>query len=494
MRASWNHTLPAIAMMLLAPIALAQDVNRPPSIEIISWTVIRSGELTTVYDRDAGIGSRFAIGGFTHEEEDVVAVTVESIDPDWEDADDPQEGNADQEEVFFRVRFFPTEDIAVGDGVVVPANPPATPIQAFVPNFTLGEFFGTGEGGFGPTGDPLTIQETLITFTLPQFNGRNQSRLNGTIDYDVQYTIQVSASNEEMPENEGLVRSDGATINVIESALFPPSNPQAQADAGSDVTVAAGTTVTLDGSGTFEGFNIGFNPENSNIIEKDDITFTWEFLNGPVSVDPTQSAADDPLATVTLNVPGIYVFRLLADDNVNALPSSDTITITVLESLPADNAPSAIILGPAEPVPVGTIVTLDGSTTTDADCNPNCADVLDFKWRQTNALFEPLDDIETGFLALTTLDQPITQWQAIEPGTYYFRLLVEDGTFLSTTTFSVEVVPAATGGETVDATNEATDNPLDFGPVGTAPAMCGAGLLPLALTPFALGLWRMRRR
>ena len=112
----------------------------------------------------------------------------------------------------------------------------------------------------------------------------------------------------------------------------------------------AGFEIILDGSRTFDSFNQGFDVGSEDVFEKDDLSFTWEWISGPTRVNPVQTDEGDPTATVFLTVADPnepYVYRLTVDDNVNALPSTDSVAITVVEELEDKNPPVAVIEGPA---------------------------------------------------------------------------------------------------------------------------------------------------
>ncbi|RMF76956.1 MAG: hypothetical protein D6744_11875, partial [Planctomycetota bacterium] len=170
-----------------------------------------------------------------------------------------------------------------------------------------------------------------------------------------------------------------------------------------------------------------------------------------------------------------------------------TVSVEVRETIPINNPPTSIITGPAGPVTVGSIITLDGSQSSDVDGDP-----LTFRWRQISELGETLtvDELRDAFQPVSGLDTSISTWQAVEPGTFFFRLIVSDGQFLTSSTFEVEVVEAPTAG-VVDnnAAASATEDagaPLINGLSPVIPA-CGAGLAPLAIVPLALAGWRRRR-
>lgn len=454
--------------------ARAQD-GSPPNIELIRWEVTRGFDTFVVYDRDIPIGTRADVESFLHQELDEVLAVLEVTDPDWEvgDPNNPSEN----EPVYLRFEDRPVAEFG-------PPQPPPIP---FLPD----GFF--PEEGFRPPPGEIVL---LIgfEFAFPEFAGRNQRRLRGEIDFDCLYELEFAVSNEAEPDpafcGAPLVRCEIVQTKVIENSELPVANPPAFADAGSDRSVAVNSLVTLDASRTYDAYNVGFSVNNPNVFEKDNIVFTWEWISGPIRVDPVQTSQNNPKATVQLDTLGTYVYRVTVDDNINGLPSTDTVTITVVQSLPQNRGPTAVIVGPGAPVVVGTIVTLDGRQSSDPE-----GDTLTFRWTQTDELGGPLpfEGTQEAFQPLAGVESSVSAWQTVKPGTYHFRLVVGDGEFLANTTFSVEVVAAATGGVTV-LNPAASGNEPEADPQVMSTGACGAGLLPLALMPLLLGLMRKRVR
>lgn len=483
MTTATTNALVATILLALVPIALAQEGNNPPTIDIIAWDVVQASGWVVVYDRDLGIGSLSDIEAFIHEELDLIIVTLEIQDADW--SGDPDGQNEENEQYYLRFQ-------AVMGALGPPEAPPILGADE--------DFFGASvDQGFAPP-PGQTVSTNVISFFVPLFLGKNQDRLRGLIDYDVWWMLEFAVSNEEEPGEGAMIDREFVFLQAIESPALGPVNPPAFADAGPDRTVPAGFEVILDGSRTFDSFNVGFDEsDDENIFEKDKLTFTWEWLSGPVPIEPAQEDPRDPLALVTLDVPGAYVYRLIVDDNVNALPSTDSVVITVVSSLPSKNPPQAVIVGPANAVAIGQVITLDGeSETVDPD-----GDELRFRWLQTNELGGQLtfEELQKAFLALSGVDEAVSTWQAISAGTFYFRLLVDDGDFRSSAMFSVEVVEAGeagAGGTTGNGSSGTGDSGTsDTGADDQAPsssALCGAGVLPLAVVPLALCVMRRRVR
>lgn len=468
-----NRTLSlTLAFIALAAPALAQQGNAVPQVEIIRWVVTNQGGTRIVYDRDAAIGSRGAVSSFIHFEGDRIAIRLEVTDPDWTAG--MGMGGDNNEAVFLRY-------LAEGfESVYPPSAPPvAGASEYFQPR--QGEGFRPGAGSL-----VLILNRNVV---LPDFVGRNQARLRGNIDFDVAYQFEYCVANSATPESDAVIGCDTTLVRVIENPFVTPQNPPPFADAGADRTVATGATVTLDGSRTFDSFNVGFAPNAFDVFEADDLEFTWEFISGPEIVEPTQDDLNDPTATVTLGALGTYVYRLTVDDGVNDAPSTDTVSVTVVASFPPSNPPTAVIEGPASAVTVGQVITLSGMQSSDPD-----GDDLTFRWTQTNELGDPLtkEEFARAFQPLSGVDSAVSTWQAVAAGTYYFRLLVTDGDFLTSARFTIVVNAAATNGAVATTADLATDAGLDglASPLGA----CGAGMLPLLAAPLVLLVTRRRSR
>jgi hypothetical protein len=504
-------------VLCTAALAVAQDTGTPPTIDIIRWVVVRGLDFIVVYDAasaDPNLSDPAAIGNFLHLEEDVVTATLLIQDADWTPVDPTDPDAAQGEDVW--VRF-----IALGVCLFYP--PQAPPIEGADPKF----FGRTADMGFLPLpGTNPPFATTSVTFSIPQFVGKNQLRLRGIIPFDVQWRFIFAAANEETPElttsmdflatlgcpfvtaPAACPRADQGDclfldISVLENPIFAAPNPPPFADAGADQLVAAGTRVILDASRTFEGFDVGFDPGHGDIFEKDILRYTWQWISGPVRVDPVQEDATDPTAEVVLPQVGTYVYRVSVHDQANPLPSQDSVTITVVESIPPNRPPRAAITGPANSVLVGSLVVLDGRGSTDPDLNP-----LTYYWQQVDALggHIPADDLRNVLQPLSGVQTSVVTFQATRPGQFFFRLIVSDGQFTAAATFPLEVIVPSTAGlralltggapaaSDAGAASTQTDGATAT-PRGGAPGLaglCGAGAAMLGFCGPALLLMRRR--
>ena len=458
-----------VALLVSALPAFAQD-DVPPQIADISWEIARNQGLDPFwgpfepfvpFDPDTDLAR----------EGDLILLTIDIIDDELPESADGSIFIRKQSEWFPYLNYF---------------APEPSPVDGDTRNFIAPRYTSIGAG----------TATCTILFSIPEWNGTNQARLRGLIDYDVRWLVSVEVCSEEEPSEDTPISSVFFFLYAVENTAFRPANPPSFADAGADQLVLTEVEVLLDGSRTFDAYNVGFDLNDENIFEKDDLTFTWEWISGPVRVDPVQTDPYEATATVTLDVPNdpddpndFYEYRLLVDDNVNALPSTDSVRIFARESLDTPHPPRAVIEGPANAQPVGTIVTLI-SRSTDPD-DPDGSE-LEYRWQQTDELGDPLapTDLQDAFLPLSGMTEEILTWQAVRAGTFHFRLLVDDGYFRSSARFSVEVIDTATSGAS------ATDGGGSSGAAGAqaGPALCGAGILPLAAFPLALCMMRRRNR
>ncbi len=431
------------------------------------------------------------------EELDAIVVAMVVIDDDLAE----QDPNSDEKlEFFYRVDAFGSD------------GPPAAP-----------PLLGATNAKYLQQEQPPRLDDpenaVLMTFTLwvPRILGANQARLRGAVDYDVFWNTNVRVANGESPDN-GAWDSAYFTLFAIQNRRFLPQNPPPYADAGVDRLVAKGSQVRLDGSRSFDSSNLGFDPNNPAVFEKDRLEYAWEWISGPeqVAISEDPNAPGGPYALVTLNTitadNNPYVFRLLVSDGTNSPPSTDVVRIWVVTSIPPNRTPTAVILdGTGQrldlSVPVQAKVgdvlvfkALAGADGADPD-----KDELTYRWRQTNAVGGALmaDEVAAGYQPLKGVEQQEATWKAPLEGTYYFMLTVTDpGGLSSAALVTVDVAEAPAGStasgtqspRTRDISGYLADNPpLEDRPASSG--MCGAGgLATLTVVPFGLGLLRQRRR
>ena len=200
--------------------------------------------------------------------------------------------------------------------------------------------------------------------------------------------------------NDGKVNSTAATVTVTAAV----ANVAPVANAGVAQNVLTGTIVTLDGSA-------------SSDANGDQLTYSWSLTSKPAGSTAALVSSTSAKPTFTADAAGTYVTALTVNDGkVNSTSTSVTVTAAVANVAPVANA------GVAQSVVAGTLVTLDGSASSDAN-----GDQLTYSWSLTS---KPMGS--AAVLTLATSVRPV--FTADQAGTYVASLIVNDGKVNSTTT------------------------------------------------------------
>jgi hypothetical protein len=206
------------------------------------------------------------------------------------------------------------------------------------------------------------------------------------------------------------------------------------ANAGTAQTVALGTLVTMDGSGSTAGNGAS-------------LTYSWS-VTKPSTSNATLSSATAVKPTFTPDVAGVYTFSLVVS-NGTATSTAATVTVT------ADTAPVANA-GKLQSVVINTPVTLDGSGSTDAD-----GDALTYSWS-----FKSIPTNSKSSLSSTTAVKPT--FTPDVSGDYVVQLVVKDGKLNSTA--STVTITASVG----NAPPVANAGPAQSVVVGTKVTLAGS--------------------
>jgi RHS repeat-associated protein len=232
---------------------------------------------------------------------------------------------------------------------------------------------------------------------------------DGDIDRDDLALIQKAtlartpvsgADDPRDADNNGVIDSiDGRICALRCTRASCATNSAPLANAGPDQTVRVTELVTLNGRASSD-------PDGNPI------TYAWSLTNRPAGSTAVLAGANTVAPTFTVDKPGSYVASLVVNDGkLNSAP--DTVTITTENSRPVANA------GPDQTAPVGTLVTLDGSRSSDVD-----GDALSYAWRfvtvpaGSTAALNNAAAVNPGF----TIDRA---------GDYTIELLVSDGRLTS---------------------------------------------------------------
>lgn len=196
--------------------------------------------------------------------------------------------------------------------------------------------------GSDPNGDTLAYSWTLARpgTSAAALSGATTATPSFTPDVEGAYTATLTVSDGQ---------GGSASDSVVITGLLAPT-----ANAGPAQLVTTGSPVTLDGSG-------------SRTSTSGALSYAWSFVSQPAGSTATLAGAATVSPSFVADVTGNYLVGLQVTDS---LATSPQVTVTVT----ADRPPVASA-GSAQAVLTGTVVTLDGSASSDAD-----GDTLTYAW------------------------------------------------------------------------------------------------------------------
>ncbi len=208
-------------------------------------------------------------------------------------------------------------------------------------------------------------------------------------------------------DDHNAAASDTMTVTVTDSANQPPA-----VSAGSNQTVAEGSTVTLSGMA-------------SDPDLEDTLTYHWSHNHPTLPVTINNASALD----TTFTAPNVasnttITFTLTATDQQNA-NGTDTTTITVTDS--ANQTPT-VLAGDDQTVQEGQAVTLSGTAS-----DPDPEDVLTYRWSH-----DPTT-LNISLTNSTALSTTFTAPQVDANTTLTFTLTIYDGTDASSDSLNLTI-------------------------------------------------------
>ena len=272
---------------------------------------------------------------------------------------------------------------------VTPNTPPvanAGPAQSLMVGATAAL---TGAASTDVNGDALTYQWTLVSKPIGSSTKLSDvAAVAPTLSLDVAGTYSLS-----LLVNDGKVSSTASAVTLTAAV----ANAAPVANAGAAQSIVAGSTVTLDGS-------------TSSDANGDALTYAWTLSSKPGGSTASLGGASSAKPTFTADLAGNYVASLVVNDgSLSSAAASVTVTAAVANVAPVANA------GLAQNVTTGSVVTLDGSTSSDAN-----GDALTYVWTLTS---KPAGS--TAALSSSTTAKPTLMADAV--GSYVASLTVNDG-------------------------------------------------------------------
>jgi len=255
-----------------------------------------------------------------------------------------------------------------------------------------------GSGSSDPDGDALTYLWTLVSKpagSASALTAATSVTPSFTPDVDGVYVINLVVNDRKFESN-----ADSVRITAASTVNNPPV-----ADAGSDQDVTTGTSVTLDGSGSFD-------PDG------DTLSYLWAFQSKPSTSCCDLSSTTTVSPTFNADVDGIYTLRLVVNDGKTD-SNIDKVTITATTSC-SGNTPPVADAGDDQNVVTGIPAILSGGDSYDVDLGYYSPFLIDYSW---TLISKPPG-------SSASLDTTTTRNTSFTPdveGDYIFRLVVNDG-------------------------------------------------------------------
>lgn len=247
-----------------------------------------------------------------------------------------------------------------------------------------------GSHSYDPDGDSLKYQWWLH----PEVSSSG-AKLMANTDPTAAFTPDVSGRYDV-----ALVVNDGQLDSVPMILTVAVNNTAPIASAKTNLTGPVNTPIILDGS-------------KSSDPDGDSLTYAWTLTSQPPGSTAQLGKANTSQAVLTPDVMGIYNAQLVVNDGeANSAPANVRAVVGIAGTNPVASA------GPNQTVPVGSLVTLDGTGSTD----PN-GQTLTYAW--SFAAFPGTAP------ALSDPSSPHPTFTPTVPGIFVLSLVVSDMYFVS---------------------------------------------------------------
>ena len=180
--------------------------------------------------------------------------------------------------------------------------------------------------------------------------------INGSDDI-FRFDVTVGSSSRRFVYSN-VVSSFNAGRGDLAAVVFPAAgNRPPVADAGPDKETPVGTPVSLDGT-------------NSSDPDGDvPLRYAWTLVSAPQGSSAVLTGADTATPSLTPDVRGIYTIELVVTDSEGLQSAPDEVLVSTTNRPPVADA------GEDQAVTLGTVVTLDGTGSSDPD-----GDALTYRW------------------------------------------------------------------------------------------------------------------
>jgi len=193
-----------------------------------------------------------------------------------------------------------------------------------------------------------------------------------------------------------LIVNDGTVSSAADTVTVTTLNSAPVANAGADISVIAGRSVTLAG-------------DASSDVDGDALTYSWALIQRPAGSGAVLNSPSSVAPSFRADRPGVYIAQLIVNDgSVDSAP--DTVTITTGNTRPVADA------GADQPSRLGgDVATVDGTSSSDADGH-----ALTYRWS--------LLSVPAGSAASLSDPAAPAPWFSLDrAGQYVAQLIVNDG-------------------------------------------------------------------
>ncbi len=240
-------------------------------------------------------------------------------------------------------------------------------------------------------------------------------------------------------DQRGFIRPIGGQVDIgaFEANSHPFDLPPT-ANAGVNLTIHAGSTVVLNGAGSYD--------DNTPTAA---LGYAWNFTDKPVGSNATLVNAETATPSFVADLPGSYSISLVVTDGYMAASDPAVVVISSENQVPV----SAATASPTVPF-VGSPVSLNGSSSLDPDTDP-----MTFSWAIIN---RP----ESSTAEISNSSSAIASFVPDQPGTYQATLTVSDpigsgAPVVTTFTATAVVVPSSAESKIITAINLVNGLPLN---------------------------------
>ncbi len=158
--------------------------------------------------------------------------------------------------------------------------------------------------------------------------------------------VCINSDCSNISNDTAIVQYLGGEATLTGTPIVPPT-----ANAGSDQSVRRlGDTVTLDGSASFD--------DNT---ASGDLLYAWRLTSVPPGSTAALSGADTAMPSFVADKTGTFIAELIVTDEDGDASNPDEVVVSTANLAPTADAGSDLV------VPVGDIVVLDGSASSDPE-------------------------------------------------------------------------------------------------------------------------------